>query len=132
METTYSARLDKTLQRGSIGGGVHYSEFLNTQTNAMDHRSQGVNAAWRYEIMHNVTASLMASVEKYSQQTSTNSASSTNYPYRFTGSSGLNFAFNKELTLGLTYTYATERYGFRDAAGATEINKGVVEVKKMF
>ncbi len=132
METTYSAGLDKAFPRGSVGGAVHYSEFLNTQTDAMDHRTQGVAANGRYEIMHTVNATLMASIEKFSQQTSTNSANSTDYPYRFTGSGGLNFAFNKELTLGLSYTYATERYGFRNAAGATEINKGVVEVKKMF
>ena len=136
MATTYRAKLDKTFKRGSIGGGLFYSEFVNTETDTLDHRSQGVTANGRYEIMHNVTASLMASVEKYSLQTASQQAAgqqtSTDYPYRFTGSGGLSFAFNKELTLGLTYTYSTERYGFRDAAGATEINKGVIEVKKMF
>jgi hypothetical protein len=131
METTYRAKLDKTFSRGSIGGSVFYSEFVNTETDVLDHRAQGVAATGRYEVMHNVTATLMTSVEKYGQQTA-NRYSTTNYPYRFTGSGGLNFAFNKELTLGLTYTYVAERYGFRDAAGATEINKGVVEVKKSF
>lgn len=132
METTYRAKLDKTFQRGSVGGSVFYSEYVNTETDEMDHRAQGVTAYGRYEVMPKLTASLAASAEKYSQQTTYNSSFSSEYPYRFTGSSGLNFAFNKELTLNLTYTYAAERYGFRDAAGATEINKGVVEVKKSF
>lgn len=136
-ETTHRAKLDKTFSRGSIGGALFYSEFVNTETDTLDHRAQGINASGRYEIMHNVTASLMASVEKYSlqsayQRTTGQQTSSTDYPYRFTGSGGLNFAFNKDLSLGLTYTYSTERYGFRDSAGATEINRGVVEVKKLF
>ncbi len=131
METTYRARLDKTFSRGIIGGAVFYSEYVNTQTDAMDHRAQGVSANGRYEIMQNVTATLATSVEKYSQQT-VSQQTTTGYPYRLTGTGGLSFAFNKELTLALTYTYVAERYGFRDAAGATEINKGVVEVKKSF
>jgi hypothetical protein len=136
MGTTYRAKLDKAFQRGSIGGAVFYSEYVNTETDVMDHRTQGVTASGRYEIMQNVSASLMASVEKYSQQTASQQAAdpqtTSDYPYRLTGTGGLSFAFNKDLTLALTYTYAVERYGFRDAAGATEINRGVVEVKKSF
>ena len=128
-ETTYGAKLEKTFPRGLIAGAVHYSEYVNTETDVMDHRSQGVSANGRYEIMQDVTATLMTSVEKFSQQ---NSSSSSGYPRRITGAGGLNFSFNKELTLALTYTYVTERYGFRDAAGAKEINKAVVEVKKSF
>lgn len=132
-ETTYRAKLDKTFLRGSIGGAVHYSEFVNTQTDVIDHRTQGVSVSGRYEVMQDITATLATSVEKYSQQTTANnSINATNYPYRFTGTGGLNFAFNKELTLGLTYTYVTQRYGFSDAAGAAEINKAVVELKKTF
>lgn len=135
-ETTYRAKLDKTFSRGSVGGAVFYSEYVNTETDVLDHRAQGVAATGRYEVVHNVTATLMTSVEKYSLQAASLRATgqqvSTGYPYRFTASGGLNFAFNKELTLGLTYTYAVERFGFREAAGATEINKGVVEVKKTF
>ena len=136
METTYRAKLDKTFLRGSIGGAVFYSEYLNTQTDVMDHRTQGVSASGRYEIMPDVTASLMVSVDKYSQlsasQQTAGLQTTTDYPYRLTGTGGLNFAFNKELTLALNYTYATQRNGFRDATGATEINKVVVEVKKSF
>jgi hypothetical protein len=130
-ETTYSARLDKTFQRGSVGCSASYSEYVNTETDTMDHRKSAAAATGRYEVMQDITATLTTSVEKNNQPTA-RQQTTTDYHYRFTGSGGLNFAFNKDLTLGLTYTYATERYGFRDAAGATEINKGVVEVKKMF
>ena len=135
-ETTYRAKLDKTFPRGTIGGSAFYSEYVNTQTDVMDHRAQGVTANGRYEITQNVTATLATSVEKYSQQATGQQAVSqqtmTGYPYRLTGTGGLSFAFNKELSLALTYTYATQRNGFRDASGATEINQGVVEVKKSF
>ncbi|MDD2736011.1 MAG: TIGR03016 family PEP-CTERM system-associated outer membrane protein [Desulfuromonadaceae bacterium] len=130
-ETTYSARLDKAFQRGSVGCSASYSEYVNTEIDTMDHRRSAATATGRYEVMQNITATFATSVEKYNRQTA-RQQTTTDYPYRFVGSGGLSFAFNKELTLGLTYIYATERYGFRDAAGATEINKGVVEVKKTF
>lgn len=129
-QTTYRAKLEKMFPRGTIRGSVYYSEYANTRTDLIDHRSQGVTAAGQYEVMHNITASLATSAEKYSRQI--NSINSSDYPYRLTGSGGLSFAFNKDLTLNLTYTYATERFGISDAEGATEINRGIIEIKKMF
>jgi hypothetical protein len=135
-ETTYRAKLDKTFPRGSVGGALFYSEYVNTATDVLDRRSQGVSASGRYEVMQNVTASLLSSVDKYSQRGASlrvaGQPATSDYPYRITGTGGLSFAFNKDLTLSLTYTYATERNGFRYSVGSTDVNRGVVEIKKTF
>lgn len=125
-ETTYSARLDKILQRGMIGGSVVYSEYVNTATDVRERRKLGFTASGRYEVIPDVTASLTTTAERFSRKTV------EDYPYRFTGTGGLNFAFNKEFTLGLTYTYVTERYALRLNGGASEVNKAVMEIKKVF
>jgi len=125
-ETSYSAKLDKTLQRGTLGLSATYAEYVNTVTDLMDRRRVGFSATGRYEIMQDLTANLGATGERFSGTTT------DDYPYRFTGVAGLSYAFKNELTLGLTYTHVSNLYDLDTTAGSNQINKAVVEVKKAF
>lgn len=125
-ETSYSGKLEKELQRGMIGISASYSEYVNTATDLMDRSKLALSATGRYEIMQNLTANLGATGEQFSQKTA------VDYPYRFTGVAGLNYALKNELTIGLTYTYVTDRYDLDTTVGAKQTNKAVVELKKTF
>lgn len=125
-ETSYSGRLDKELKRGAIGASSSYTEYVTTQTGAQKRRRLAFDATGRYEVLPSLTANLAATAERFSQLTV------ADYPYRFTGTAGLNYAFNHDITLTLTYIYVTNLYDLDTTAGAKEINRAIVEVKKIF
>jgi opacity protein-like surface antigen len=125
-ETSYSGKLERTFDRGLLGAGVSYSEFANTETKHTDRRKFTVSTNGRYELMPDLTASLSASVEHFSK------IFPDDFSYRFNGTAGLSYAFKNELTLALTYNYVTELHTLESSAGAKEINKVVVELKKAF
>ena len=125
-ETSYSAKLEKTLERGMIGASASYSEYVNTATDLMDRSKLSFSATGRYELMQDLTASLAATGERFSRKLV------TDYPYRFSGVAGLSYAFKDELTLAVTYTHVSQLYALDSAAGANRINKVVVELKKVF
>ena len=125
-EISYSAKLDKQLKRGAIGLSSSYSEYVTTQTGAQDRRKLAFGATGRYELLQNLTANLSATGERFNRKTA------ADYPYRFTGIAGLKYAFNHDITLALTYSYVTNLYDLDTTAGAKEINRAIVEVKKVF
>ncbi|MDA8413290.1 MAG: TIGR03016 family PEP-CTERM system-associated outer membrane protein [Desulfobacteraceae bacterium] len=126
-ETSYSGKLDRELKRGAIGLFSSYTEYVITQTGAQDWNRLAFGASGRYEVLPKLTANLEATAERFSQKTA------ADYPYRFTGTGGLNYAFNHDITLGLTYIYVTNVYDLDNmSAGAKEINRAMVEVKKVF
>lgn len=125
-ETSYSGKLERTFERGLLGAGVSFSEFANTETEHTDRRKFAVNTNGRYEVMQDLTATLAASAERFSK------IIPDDYSYRFSGTAGVSYAFKDELTLALTYNYVTERHSLESTAGAKEINKVVVELKKAF
>jgi hypothetical protein len=124
--TSYSGKLERELQRGKIGLSSTYTEYVNTATDILDRRSFGCSATGTYEISQNFTTNLSATGERFNRKFA------ADYPYRFTGIAGVGYAMKDELTLGLTYTYVTYRYGLDTAFGSKEINKAVVEVRKGF
>lgn len=125
-ETTYSGKLEKTLQRGSMGLSSTYSEFLNTATNRLNSRRLGFTASGRYEVLQNLTANLGATADRFSKR------SAGGYPYRFSATGGLSYALKNELTLGLTYTYVTNLVDLDTTTRAKDINTVIVEIKKAF
>jgi hypothetical protein len=131
-ETSYSGKLEKKMQRGMVGLSSSYSDYLNALTDQIDHRKLSFSATGSYEIRHNITANLTATGERFSRKTA------ADYPYRFTGIAGVNYALNNELTLGFTYTHATYLYDHvtylpdHRTVGAKYINRAVVELKKVF
>jgi hypothetical protein len=130
-ENSYSLKLDKLLDRGALGLAATYSEFFNTATDVMEQHKIGLSATGRYEVLQNLSANISANGEHFGSSTATTTAT-TSYPYRFTCSAGASYLLNNDLTLGVTYTYIVQRSDLDSAAGANEINKGVVEVKKLF
>lgn len=125
-ETSYSLKLDKTQQRGAFGVSSTYSEYVNTQTETRNQRKLSFSGYWRHEVSQGLTGSLSATAERFYQDVS------AGYPYHFIGSSGLSYAFNHDITLSLTYSYETNRYNIDSSAGGRDINRGIVEVKKIF
>lgn len=131
-QTTYNGKLEKKMQRSMVGLSASYSDYVNTLTDRTDHRKLSFSATGSYEIRHNITATLITTGERFSRKTA------VDYPYRFTGIAGVNYALNNELTLGLTYTHATYLYDHvtylpdHRTVGAKYINRAVVELKKVF
>lgn len=125
-ETTYSGKLDKKLERGAIGFSSSYSEYVITQTGVQDRRKLAFGATGSYELFPDFTATMAATAERFSRKTT------ADYPYRFTGTGGLNYSFNYDISLGLTYTYVTYLYDLDTFTDAKETNRVVFEVKKTF
>lgn len=125
-ETTYSGKIDKNLQRGAFGVSSTYSEYVYTQTDISSQRKLAFSGYGRHEIIPDLTMSLNATAEHYYLQRS------GDYPYHFYATAGLAYAFNHDVTLSLTYSYDTYRYTVDSTSGANEINRGIVEVKKVF
>jgi hypothetical protein len=125
-EISYSGRLEKKLQRGMVGISSSYSEFINTETDKRDHRMATIGATGRYELDQDLNVNLTLTGERFSRKTA------ADYPYRVSTVLGLNFLFNHEITLGMTYSYITNRYDLDSASGSKDINKLLVEVKKAF
>jgi hypothetical protein len=125
-EINYSGRLEKNLQRGMVGVSSSYSEYINTETDTRDRRKLTIGATGRYELVQDLTANMTLTGERFSRKTA------ADYPYRFSTVVGFNFLFNHEITLGLTYSYITNRYDLDSASGSKDINKLLVEVKKAF
>lgn len=125
-ETSYSGKLEKTMDRGLVGLSASYSEYVNTATDSMDRTKLSFSAKGHYALLQDFTASLSATGERFSRKLV------TDYPYRFTGVAGLSYAFKNELSIGLTYTYVNNLLDLDTTAGSNQINKVVVEVKKTF
>jgi len=126
-ENSYSIKLDKTLQRGTLGLNASYSEFINSRTDAIDHKKASCGATARYEVLPGLNANLDLTTEHFGQQ-----AGSSNLPWRFVGNGGLSYAFKNELTLGLTYTYTTELRDLNTLVGSKQVNRAILELKKVF
>jgi len=126
-ETSYSGRLEKNLQRGAVNLSVAYIEYENVVASDPNRRHRlSFSTGGHYEVLQDLTASLSATADRTSR------LSQSDTPYRFLGVLGLSYAFKKDLTLGVTYTYATYRQDLDTSAGSINVNKAVVEVKKVF
>lgn len=125
-ETSYTGKLDKTLQRGMVGLLASYTEYKDLTAVAGNRKRLSFNAHGNYEVFQDLTASLSATGERLSRLTV------ADYPYQFTGVAGLSYALKDELTLGLTYTHVNYLLDLDTTAGEKVINKVVVELKKSF
>jgi hypothetical protein len=125
-ETSYSGRLERTLQYGTVGLTTSYSEFFNTQIDRMDRRRLSFSGTGRYEILQHLTANLAVTAERFYFNTG------TGFPYHLNATGGLSYAFKHGIALSLNYTYDTQRNDLGNTAGAIETNRVVVELRKMF
>ena len=125
-QRTYLGKLDIPLQRGAIGLSSSYSEYVIAATGRMDRRRLAFDGSWRYELIDRLTASLAGTVERVNQRTT------ADYPYRLSGTAGVNYLFNHGISMAVNYTYVIYRFGLDDASGSKEINRAIVEVRKSF
>jgi hypothetical protein len=125
-ETSYSGRLEKTLQRGKVGFSTSYSEFVNAQTDSTNQRRLSFSGTGRYEFLKNLDASLAVTAERFYLNTG------TGFPYHLNAACGLSYTFNHDIRLGLNYTYNTQRIDLDTATGALETNRVAVEIRKVF
>jgi len=125
-ETNYSARFEKTLQRGMVGFSTSYAEFVNSQTDRTNQRRLSISGTGRYEVLQSLTANLGVTAERFYLNTG------ADFPYHLNASGGLEYAINKDLTLSLNYTYDARRSSLDSARGEIVTNRAIVEVKKTF
>lgn len=126
-ETSYIGKLEKNLKRGAVNLSVAYIEYENIITSDPSRRHRlSFSTGGNYEVLQDLTASFSVTAEK------TTRLSSSDTPYRLLGTLGLGYAFKKDLTVGVSYTYATYRQDLDTSAGSIDINKALLEVKKIF
>jgi len=125
-QISYSAKLDKALERGNLSISVGYSEYLTALTSAASRRSVTVTASGSRQI----SASLSAAF--YLEGDRLNRVTPLDYPYHFTGNGSLNWILAHEATLGLNYAYTTYRYGLSNASGAVVANRVSLQLSKAF
>lgn len=126
LQTTYGARLDKTLDRGSIGISSAYSEYVNTETDKATERKFSLGANGRYDLLRDLSVSLSLLGERF------HIVSADNFPYRFSATAGMNYLLGEGLSLGLTYTYVAYHYDLEVTNTAKEINRAVIDLRKTF
>ncbi|MSN27141.1 MAG: TIGR03016 family PEP-CTERM system-associated outer membrane protein [Geobacter sp.] len=129
--TTYSFNLDKTMPRGVIGFSSVYTEYTDTQLSVNNQRKLAFSGSGRYEVLPNLTPDLSVIVERFYQILGTGNTG-TNFPYHLSATAGLSYALNYDIKLSLRYTYDTYRNDLENAKGSNDINRGYVEVKKVF
>jgi hypothetical protein len=124
-ETSHSVKLEKTLEHGSIGCTGSYSDFDDT-FGADDRRRTAFSGFGRYEISPRLTATFAATGDKVG------GATVNDYPYHLSGSAGVSYGFNYDITASLSYGYVDYRREWDSTAGARQTNRVVVEVRKVF
>lgn len=134
-QTIYSGRIEKSFDRGSLSFSTTYTEYDDTGSNddsAQDKLS--FNIGGHYEILEKVNLGLSATAEHtdYRSHTSNSNYYNDNLPYRFIGSARLSYAFKDDLTLGLTYIYTTNLHDLDTTSDAEEVNRAIVEIRKIF
>lgn len=124
--TVYSAKLDKAFKRGALGVSASYTEFENTQTQTV--RSTGdrvltFGGTGQYELLQGLNLVVGGVCDHYGGELATEP------DYRVTGTAGLSYLFNYDISLGLNYTYVTYLGG---AEGDRQVNRAVLDLRKTF
>ncbi|GFO56864.1 hypothetical protein GMSM_38710 [Geomonas sp. Red276] len=127
-QVTYSGRIERRFQRGSMGVGGGYSEYYITQTDSLEKRR--VNGTWNasYEVAKSLSISAGAGLDHFYQGTSGDS-----YPYRITGSGGFTWGFfNPETSLSATYSFQSDRTSLQHFSSERRTNRVLMEVRAVF
>ena len=125
-ETSYSGRIEKTLDRGLLSFAAAYLEFSDSQNNGSIRKRLSFTAAGRYEVFPDITANLAVTTERFSRR------AADDYPYHLVAGGGVSWAFKDNLTLGVTYYYATQRREIDRSTAAIDTSRAMLEVRKAF
>jgi len=128
-ETTHSARVEKVLEQRSFGLAGGRSEYAATVARANgtpELRKTYVTGFWRQQISPRLGAHLTLVGDKVTGPTL------NGYPYHLSGSVGLRYGFNYDISATLAYTYVDYRRQLDSAADARQANRLLVELRKAF
>jgi len=132
-ETSYTGRLERTLQYGLVGLTTSYSEFFDTQADRMDRRRLSFGVSGRYEILQHLAANFAATGERFYFNTgSAAPTQSSSFPYHLNASASLSYSFKHDIALNLTYTFDAQLNSLSNSLGSIETNRVSVEVRKTF
>lgn len=124
-ETIYSLSLDKALLHGAVGVSTSYTEYLETLTGS-ERRKGAVNGFWRNELSPGLNATVTLTGDRVTRETA------ATYPYHFSGSAGLSYLFNYDITGSLNYSYIEYRQALDSATEAKQTNRFILELRKVF
>ena len=125
-ETTYRVSMEKALHKGAIGLSSSYTEYQDTLTDGSERRKGEVRGFWRAELSQGLITSLVLIGDRVSQKTL------MDYPYHFSGSAGLSYLFNYDITGSLNYSYIDYRRELDSAADSRQTNRVILALKKIF
>lgn len=125
-ETTFTARLEKTLQYGVLGVSSAYSKFVDIRAGALDRRRAALNGVLRYELSPRLNASLSLVGDKTSRN------SLEDYPYHLSGSTGFSYSFNYDITASLNYSYVDYRRELDSASESRQTNRVLLTVRMAY
>ncbi len=124
-ETFVSGTLEKRFNSGSVSISPVFSEYVNTDTDRLQTRKYGATAQGQYEFGASLSGTAAFTAEKYEQPLL------GSYTRRFLASTSLSYLIADQLTLTLAYTYV-DYYSPGIAADNRHINRGIIELKKVF
>jgi hypothetical protein len=124
--TTHSARLERKFERGTVGLSGSYSRYAENQTGGAERTTTTLGALGSCEVSPSLTASLSATGDRVT------GLAPGDFPYHFTGIGALSYAFNHDLTAGLSYTRVIYRLEPASGSGSVDVNRVVLTLNKAF
>ena len=125
-ETSYSATLEKPLLHGALGISTSYAKFRDTRVGALDRRRAVVSGFARYEMSPRLNLSLGLTGDKVSR------AALADYPYHFSGTAGVSYGFNYDVSASLNYSYIDYRHDFESGREEKQTNRVIFALRKVF
>jgi len=125
LETSYSASLSKTMQRGTLSLQGSYSEFTDTTADKLKIKRYSGGFTSGYEVIDSLHANLGLTYEYY-QDVQLNGITR-----KYFVDSGLNYSFGKDLSAGLSYKYIYYSSG-QILGDNKRVNRVILDVKKSF
>jgi hypothetical protein len=125
LETSYSAALTKTFQRGSFTLQGSYTEFSDANADKLINKRYSGSFSSAYELTQDLKGTLGLTYENYRNLLLNGTTN------KYFVDCGMNYSFGNELTTGLTYKYID----YSSATIATDnkqVNRVILEVKKVF
>lgn len=125
LETSYSASLTKTLQRGTLTLQGSYTEFSDATLDKLKSKRYSGGLAGAYELSRELHGTLGLTYENYRELLLDGTTD------KYFVNCGLNYSFGKELTAGVSYKYI-EYSSATITADNKQVNRVLLEVKKVF
>lgn len=124
-ESFISGILEKRFKRGSLSFSPMYSEYVMTESDALQTKKYGATAQGRYEISQELEGRFAFTAEKYEQPLL------GSYTRRYQVDSGLSYLLASQLTASLSYIYV-DYYSPGIALDNRHVNRGIIEIRKAF